>query len=204
MSEENKSLVWHRVKLLAFIGVFLTPFIAGWMALYVFDVRPPSGNYGTLVQPVKKLNWPVLESTKGDRYENGLGRQWSFVMVSDGVCAELCQSNLYYMRQVRTLLGRNTPRISNVFISTKPIDEGLNTFFADYPDFIIIDGMVDDVAKSALFEQFQIEGEAAVGTSSKLYLVDPDQNYMMHYPAENDQHKILEDIRKLIKLSQIG
>ncbi|MFT4650914.1 MAG: hypothetical protein ACI9AP_001086, partial [Flavobacteriales bacterium] len=32
----------------------------------------------------------------------------------------------------------------------------------------------------------------------------PDQNYMMHYPAENDQHKILEDIRKLIKLSQIG
>ncbi|MFT5811909.1 MAG: hypothetical protein ACI9KM_002682 [Rubritalea sp.] len=204
MSEENKSLLWHRVKLLAFIGVFLTPFIAGWMALYVFDIRPPSGNYGTLVQPVKTLNWPVLESTKGDRYENGLGRQWSFVMISDGVCAELCQSNLYYMRQVRTLLGRNTQRISNVFISTKPLDEGLKAFFVDYPDFIIIDGIVDEVVEAALFEQFQIEGEAAVGASPKLYLVDPDQNYMMHYPAENDQHKILEDVRKLIKLSQIG
>lgn len=200
MSEDNKSLFWHRVKLLAFIGIFLAPFIGGWMALYVFEVRPVSGNYGTLVQPVKSLNWPVLESTKGDQYENGLGRKWSFVMFSDGVCAELCQSNLYYMRQLRTLLGRDTPRISNVFISSRPIDEELKAFFVDYPNFIVIEA----IGEEALFEQFQIEGEDAVGTSPKLYLIDPDQNYMMHYPAENDQHKILEDIRKLIKLSQIG
>jgi len=200
MSEKNKSLFWHRTKLLAFIGVFLAPFIGGWMALYVFEVRPTSGNYGTLVQPVKRLTWPVLESTQGEQYENGLGRQWSFIMFSEGVCAELCQSNLYYMRQLRTLLGRDTQRISNVFISTQPISESLEIFFADYPDFIVIEKMVDP----ALFEQFQIEGETAVGTSPKLYLVDPDQNYMMHYPAENDQNKILEDIRKLIKLSQIG
>jgi hypothetical protein len=200
MSEENQSLFWHRAKLLAFIGVFLAPFIGGWMALYVFDVRPANGNYGTLVQPVKRLNWPVLESTKGDRYENGLGRKWSFVMFSDGVCAELCQSNLYSIRQIRTLLGRDTPRMSNIFISTQPLDDGLKTFFAEYPNFIVI----DEVVEKGLFEQFQIEGEDAVGASPKLYLVDPDQNYMMHYPAENDQHKILEDIRKLIKLSQIG
>ena len=37
-----------------------------------------------------------------------------------------------------------------------------------------------------------------------MYLVDPDQNLMMHYPAENDQYRVLEDIKKLLKLSQIG
>jgi hypothetical protein len=26
----------------------------------------------------------------------------------------------------------------------------------------------------------------------------------MHYPAENDQNRVLEDIKKLLKLSQIG
>ncbi|MFT6371462.1 MAG: cytochrome oxidase Cu insertion factor (SCO1/SenC/PrrC family) [Gammaproteobacteria bacterium] len=200
MSEKNKSLFWHRAKLLAFIGVFLSPFIGGWMALYVFDVRPTNGNYGTLVEPVKRVSWPVIESTKGDTYENGLGRQWSFIMFSNGLCAELCQSNLYYMRQLRILLGRDTPRISNVFISTQPISEELKTFFVDYPNLIVI----DEVDEPALFKQFQIEGEDAVGGSPKLYLVDPDQNYMMYYPAENDHNKILEDIRKLIKLSQIG
>jgi hypothetical protein len=200
MSEEKKSLFWHRAKLLAFIGVFLAPFIGGWMALYVFEVRPTSGNYGTLVQPVKRLNWPVLESIEGDRYENGLGRKWSFVMFNDGVCSELCRSNLYSMRQIRTLLGRDTQRMLNVFISTRPIDEELKAFFVDYPNFTII----EKVDEKGLFGQFQVGGEDAVSTSSKLYLVDPDQNYMMHYPAENDQHKILEDIKKLIKLSQIG
>jgi len=200
MSEKNKSLFWHRAKLLAFIGVFLSPFIGGWMALYVFDVRPDNGNYGTLVEPVKRLSWPVIESTKGDIYENGLGRQWSFIMFSNGHCAELCQSNLYYMRQLRILLGRDTPRISNVFISSQPLSEELKTFFVDYPNLVVI----EEVDEPALFEQFQIRGEDAVGASPKLYLVDPDQNYMMHYPAENDQNKILEDIRKLIKLSQIG
>jgi hypothetical protein len=98
------------------------------------------------------------------------------------------------------LLGRDTQRISNVFISTQPLSEELKAFFVDYPNLIVI----DEVNEFPLFEQFQIEGEDAVGVSPKQYLVDPDQNYMMHYPAENDQNKALEDIRKLIKLSQIG
>lgn len=200
MIEETKSLFWHRVKLLAFIGVFLAPFIGGWLALYVFEVRPDNANYGTLVQPVKRLSWPALVSVTGDRYENGFGRKWSFVMFSKGVCDELCRSNLFYMRQQRTLLGRDTPRISNVFISAKPLDAELRTFFADFPDFIVIEA----VGEKALFDQFQLEGEESVGDSPRLYLVDPDQNYMMYYQAEHDQHKIREDIRKLIKLSQIG
>lgn len=200
MSEKPKSLFWHRVKLLAFIGVFLAPFIGGWMALYVFEVRPDSVNYGTLVQPVKKLSWPVLVSTKGERYQNGFGRKWSFVMFNNGDCTELCRSNLYYMRQLRTLLGRDTSRISNIFISTQPLDEGLRGFFADYPNFIVIEALDE----KALFDQFQRQEGEAIGDSPRLYLVDPDQNYMMYYQAENDQHKILEDIRKLIKLSQIG
>jgi hypothetical protein len=200
MSEETKSLFWHRVKLLAFIGVFLSPFVGGWMALYVFEVRPDNANYGVLVQPVKKVNWPALMSTKGDQYENGFGRKWSFVMFSSGACDELCRSNLYTMRQLRTLLGRDTPRISNVFISAQPLDTELRAFFADYPNFTVIESGDEE----GLFNQFQLEGERVVGDTPRLYLVDPDQNYMMHYPAENDQNKILEDIRKLIKLSQIG
>ena len=68
-----KSLFWYRVKLLALIGVFVAPFIGGWMAFYVFEWRPGSGNYGSLVQPVKKLTWPVLETLGGEKLESGFG-----------------------------------------------------------------------------------------------------------------------------------
>jgi len=67
--EEPKRLLWYRIKLLALIAVFLSPFIGGWLALYVFDIKPSSGNYGMLVAPVKKLDWPLLETLDGQRHE---------------------------------------------------------------------------------------------------------------------------------------
>ncbi len=78
-SEQPSSLFWYRVKFLALIAVFLSPFIIGWLALYVFDIRPESGNYGNLVQPVKKVAWPSLASVDGRQFEGGFGRRWTFV-----------------------------------------------------------------------------------------------------------------------------
>ena len=63
--DQSQGLLWHRIKLLALVIVFLSPFIGGWMALYVFDIRPTSGNYGELVTPVKSLDWPALEAIDG-------------------------------------------------------------------------------------------------------------------------------------------
>ena len=197
--KSNKQF-WYRVKFIALIAVFLSPFIGGWMALYVFDIRPQSGNYGTLVQPVKKLQWPVLESVTGVPYDNGFGKKWVFLLFTREACAEKCRSNLYYMRQIRTLLGRDTARLQNVFISTPAIDGDLKDYLADYPNLIVIAGEEQE----SLLAQFQVKGGIQVGSTAGLYLVDPDQNYMMYYPAEIDSYRVLEDIKKLMKVSQIG
>jgi hypothetical protein len=87
--QESKRLFWYRVKFLGLIAVFLSPFIAGWLALYVFEVRPTSGNYGTLIQPIKKLNWPTLETLDGEMLESGFGRKWTFLLFARESCDEL-------------------------------------------------------------------------------------------------------------------
>ena len=198
--QSDKKLFWYRVKFLGLIAVFLSPFIAGWLALYVFEVRPQAGNYGELVQPVRKLNWPVLETRTGERLESGFERKWVFLLFVRDQCGEACRANLYYMRQIRVLLGRNTERLQNVLISGPAMDAGMQEFLLDYPDLTVIEGYLDD----GLYQQFQLDGQEPVGSSPKLYLVDPDSNLMMHYPAENDQNRVLDDLRKLMKLSQIG
>lgn len=170
------------------------------MALYVFDIRPESGNYGTLVQPVKKLHWPVLESVTGVRYDNGFDKKWTFLLLTRETCAKQCRSNLYYMRQIRTLLARDTARLQNVLISTSAVDKELGEYLTDYPNLVVIAGE----SQESLFSQFQVKGIDRVGSTPGLYLVDPDQNYMMYYPAEFDHYRVLEDIKKLMKLSQIG
>lgn len=197
MSETN--LVRHRIKLIALVLVFISPFIAGWLALYVFELKPESTNYGSLVQPVKKLQWPPLEAVAGELYENGFGQKWKFLLFARGSCSEQCQSNLFFMRQIRTLLGRDTPRLQNVLAISGAVDAELKVFLSDYPNLIVIQNDSESLAS-----QFQTSVVEQVGSTPRLYLVDPDDNYMMHYPAEIDHYRVLDDIKKLMKLSQIG
>ncbi len=200
MSEQPKSLFWYRVKLLALVTVFLSPFIGGWLAFYVFDVRPDSGNYGRLVQPVKKIDWPPLTGVDGRQYVDGFGRRWTFLLFAGDDCDELCYSNLFHMRQIRTLLGRDTMRLQNVLVTAEPLSEKMRTFLLEFPNLVVI----ENHRQEPLYSQFYLEGYGAVGDAPKMYLVDPDQHLMMHYPATSDQNRVLEDIKKLMKLSQIG
>jgi cytochrome oxidase Cu insertion factor (SCO1/SenC/PrrC family) len=193
-------LLWHRVKFMALITVFLSPFIGGWLALYVFDIKPTSGNYGTLIAPVKKLDWPRLETQDGNEHVGGFGRKWTLLLFAGDECAELCRSNLFYMRQLRTLLGRDTLRLQNVLISAQPLSDQTQIYLKEFPNLKV----VQDNRDPALYRQFELPELGEVGATPKLYLVDPAQNLMMHYPAENDQNRVLEDIKKLLKLSQIG
>ena len=198
--QESKSLFWYRVKFLGLIVVFLSPFIGGWLALYVFEIRPASGNYGTLIQPIKKLNWPILETMDGEKLVAGFGRKWTFLLFAGASCDELCRNNLFYMRQIRTLLGRDTMRLQNVLITAQPLDEKMKIYLQNFPNLKVIVKNRDP----ALYEQFYLQGLGEVGSSPRIYLVDPDQNLMMYFPAENDQAQVLQDIKKLMKLSQIG
>ena len=194
------SLFWYRVKLLALIAVFLSPFIGGWLAFYVFELRPSSGNYGTLVQPVRKIDWPPLETVDGRRIEAGFGRKWTFVLIAGDRCTELCRDNLYYMRQIRILLGRDTQRLQNLLLSAETLDGEMREFLRDYPQFAVVESFRD----RGFYRQFELDGVEPVGAAPRMYLVDPDQNLMMYYPAKNDHDRILEDLKKLMKLSQIG
>jgi hypothetical protein len=196
----SKQLLWHRIKFLALIGVFLSPFIGGWMALYVFDVKPTSGNYGTLVTPVQKLVLPVLETRDGEVFEGGFGRKWTLLLFAGEACGEQCRSNLFYMRQLRTLLGRDTLRLQNLLVSAGPLDEEMTVYLREFPNLKVVENNRDP----ALYGQFQLSGLDEVGSTPMLYLVDPDQNLMMYYPAVIDEYRVLEDIKKLLKVSQIG
>ena len=201
MNEEaDKKLFWYRVKLVAIVLVFVSPFVGGWLALYVFEWRPPSGNYGELVQPVRKIDWPVLETLDGNRLEGGIGRKWAFILFSADGCSEQCRENVYYMRQIKTLLGRNSDRLQNVMISAQPISEDMRGYLQDFPRFLVIENNRDP----GLYRQFQLDGLDPVGESPRMYLVDPDQNFMMYFPPQSDEYKVLDDLKKLMKLSQIG
>ena len=103
------------------------------------------------------------------------------------------------MRQIRILLGRDTPRLQNVLVIAEPLNAEMSSLLADYPNLIVIEN-----SSESLYSQFLASGVESIGSTPQLYLVDPDKNYMMYYPAQIDHYRVLDDIKKLLKLSQIG
>ncbi len=198
--EKEEGLFWYRAKLLGLVFVFLAPFVGGWMAFYVFDIRPANGNYGALIQPVRQVEWPPLAASGGEQLSEVLARKWAFLLFIEDSCEMQCRTNLFHMRQIKTLLGRDSGRLQNVLISRQALSAEMRHYLIDFPQFLII----ENVSNSLIYKQFQLQQSDPLGSSAKTYLVDPAKNLMMHYPAENDQYRVLEDIKKLMKLSQIG
>ena len=87
----SSPLLVYRIKFLALIGVFISPFIAGWLAFYVFDYRPVSKNYGEFVEPVRPMSFPVLSDFKGENRSSEFWHKWTFVILQKGDCDELCR-----------------------------------------------------------------------------------------------------------------
>jgi hypothetical protein len=198
MSEQQPGRLKHRLKFIGLILVFLSPFIAGWMALYVFKVRPDSNQYGTLVQPVKSLSFPALSAQDGNALDAGFWNKWTFVVIANDGCQQQCQQNMYYLRQMRIALGRDIDRMQNVLVVTGKLSDEMQAKLAEYPALTVV-----SEAPSALVHLFDLPG-IDTGSSPMLYLVDPAGNLMMTYTADNKPKSVLSDLQRLLKNSQIG
>ena len=193
------NLLRHRIKFLAIVAVFLLPFIAGWLALYVFDYRPGSKNYGDLVQPVKPLQFPSMNAINDKSLDQAFWSKWTFVLLDRQGCTELCQQNLYYLRQMRIALGRDVDRVQNVLLTDQALSAEFNQFLQEYPDLTVVQNTPAEV-----FKLFTLDGRTVPGSAPMLYLIDPANNLMMTYPASHDASAVLSDMRRLLKVSQIG
>jgi hypothetical protein len=169
-----------RVKL-ALIGLACAaPFILG-TAAYLFGWAPgQAANYGELVAP-RPLAGPPLDALRG---------KWVLVSFDTAACDAYCEKKLYFMRQVRTAQHKNMGRVERLWVVTdagKPRAELLSAI-----EGTRIARMVDSLQG--------FPGNAV----DHIYVIDPLGNLMMRFPRDPDPSKILKDLQRLLRLSQIG
>jgi hypothetical protein len=196
--EQRSGKLMYRVKFIALVSVFFLPFVASWLAFYVFDYRPPSKNYGELVEPVRAMKFAPMTTIDGKRLTQEFWKKWTFVLLDDNGCQQLCRDNLYYLRQMRIALGRDADRVQNLAIFSGVIGPELKDYFKDFPRLSVVNDN-----NRTFFNEFDLPGKPA-GNVPRLYLIDPAGNLMMTFPARNDPKSILSDMRRLLKVSQIG
>jgi hypothetical protein len=185
-----------RWKMLALMLVCASPVIASYFTYYV--LRPEGRSvYGELIDPQKDMPKLTVSDIKGQSVDlDNLRGQWLLVNVSPGACAERCQQNLYFSRQLREVLGRDKDRIERVWLVTDqaPLDPKLQPLMHQVTAL----QMPGEVVQS------WISPGAGQKLEDHLYVVDPMGNFMMRFPANmgvEGASKAKRDLGRLLKAS---
>jgi hypothetical protein len=167
-----------RLKLLALLLACAAPVALAWAAWYFKWGTGSAGNYGELIAP-RPLSGPAFQELRG---------KWVFVAFDAAACDAYCERKLYFMRQVRTAQGKDQARVGRLWVIT---DAG-----APRPELLAaIEGTRISRVKPEGFPGDPVD---------HIYLVDPLGNLMMRFPRDPDPSKMLKDLQRLLKYSQVG
>lgn len=136
-------------------------------------------NHGAFVTPPRTLDGLALAETERPVATDG---RWWLLTVVPQACAQQCEDTLHLLRQMQILLNKDSDRVvRGLLTSSEPaaalLDEYPALAFADSPQEALEQGV---------------------------YIVDPLGNFVFHYPLEVDGSAMLKDLKRLLKVSQIG
>jgi hypothetical protein len=185
MSEAPKS---QRKTLLLLTALFFVPLAAAFILYYGVGWRPAGGsNHGELLQPVRQL------PAGGDKL---LGK-WALLYVGDGRCDADCRQALVFARQTRLSLGKEMSRVNRAFLT-----------LANCCDLAYLDKEHEGIKVFDVSEPEPSEQLLSVLPTGELkhwlFIIDPQGNIVMRYDVRENPRGLLEDMKKLLKLSHIG
>jgi hypothetical protein len=186
------------------IGVFLAPLLAAFLLYYGgSSAWRPAGrtNHGELIDPARPLPQVELRAPGGAKLDTSAAfrGKWNLVYIGDGRCDARCREALVLMRQTRLALNDDMTRVQRfLLVAGNCCDQ---TYLdAEHPGLTV--ALIDDAAGKALLTTFP-DGQSAMRHGA-IFIVDPLGNLMMSYGAGVPQKGLLEDLKKLLKLSHIG
>lgn len=185
-------------KFLMMLAVFLLPVILGSLLFFNLEkvgFEKGSTNYGTLVHPAKPAVLADLKQGENQAVkEQTIAKSWTMTYLETNKCDQVCLDKLTLIKKVRLLTNEKMRRVRTLFVSNKAIEAGIDK--SQYKDMVFTN--VDD-ENSEFIKQFPHQD------TKPIYLIDPYGNIMMYYPQKDlNAKKIIKDINRLLKYSQLG
>ena len=182
----------------ALSALFLVPLAAAFVLYYGVGWSPGEHvNHGELIEPARPLPAVSLPAAGTHRpVPNVFTQRWALVYVGGGQCDHECRFALLLMRNAHLDLGHDASRVERVFLLTGGGGGGA-ALAREYPGMIVLDASASQAAK--LLAAFPSKGRDAA-----VFVVDPLGNLMMRYDSRRDPMGLVEDLQRLLRLSQIG
>ncbi|MGY4814381.1 hypothetical protein ACVNP3_00330 [Pseudomonas chlororaphis subsp. piscium] len=147
---------------------------------------------------------PESRSYHGELIGNGQSRadigvqadetRWQILVTAPKDCAVDCQQLVYLARQIQISLGRDASRASHALAAAQPLDTDYQAKLQrEYPQ----------LQRYPLDLPTFTKGAGDQG-APLLWIVDPHGNLVLRYDARVKGKDLLNDLRHLLKLSNIG
>jgi cytochrome oxidase Cu insertion factor (SCO1/SenC/PrrC family) len=189
--------------LIALMLLFFAPVAVSFILYYGIGWSPGGRvNHGELVLPplpLPDLALPRADAPPARTAAAFLKGKWTLLYLGAGSCSAGCRTDLYNTRQVRAALGADRERVQRVFLAEGTCCD-LGWLHAQQPDLLTVEASADAAPLTGILEHAG-RGPAA---ADRVYLIDPLGNLMMSYAADARPKGMLEDLKKLLRLSHVG
>ncbi len=160
-------------------------------------------NQGELILPTVPVEKMDLKDSRTDQVFplSQLAGKWSVAYLLPDQCSDFCHKNLYNIRQVHTALGKNADRVQRMVWALPHQNQKLSSFiFDNYPE------VTQTIVETAPFKQYldPFVDEVERVEMGAFYIIDPLGNVMMAYAGDMPAKSIMKDLKRLLKVSQIG
>jgi len=195
-----------RWTLVIMVAVFSSPIIFAFI-VYKNKWMIPEGSisHGEILSPAQPLSAFSLTTEEGAKFGlEEIRRKWSYIYVINNRCDDACNLNLLKMRNARIAQGAEGRRVNYYLILTASSKEHSfsEEFVKAHPKLKIL--FANDVGANPLLDTLKGSAQRRVEDMKRVYMLDPLGNYMMFYEDGFDSLGIMEDLKLLLKASQIG
>lgn len=180
-----------RLQFFLIAALFFGPLlIAAWLYYGGEALRPEErANHGALLEPIVSL----ADAVPGSALH--ASRTWRLLYAEDGECGETCRKALYTLRQSRLMLGKEMDRVERVFLhGAEPPDTLLGA--EEHQGLVAL----HDPALRAVLDARRPATLPAGG----FFLIDPHGNLVLYFSPDITPRDMVDDIKRLLKLSRIG
>ena len=147
---------------------------------------------------------PDSRSYHGEMIGNGQSRadlgvsadeqRWQLLVSTPKDCGLDCQQLVYLARQIQVGLGRDASRASHALATTQPLSADYQARLErEYPQL-----------QRYPLNLMKYEATSQGKQDAQLWIVDPHGNLVLRYDARVKGKDLLNDMRHLLKLSNIG
>ncbi|HIF53855.1 MAG TPA: hypothetical protein EYQ57_01445 [Methylococcaceae bacterium] len=198
MNEQHKK---NNRTILIIFAISLIPFVLAWYMAANLNWSGKGTNNGELITPpvtTERAEFIGFDDFSRSNMKEVNGHWVLLNVISQKQCSDLCQQAIHKTKQLRLMMNKELTRIRRLVVILSDMDkEAAKLLWKD--DLRLLRAS----AAPSLLQKLKTIRKADV-PEGMLFLMDPFGNLMMQYEPGFDPYKVKTDLKKLLRISQIG